>query len=202
MFIPQEQGVQDSSLVKGQQGQFMHFFFFLIIWLRWVLVAACRLLTASWGIFPCGTQALQLLWLIGSVVVVCELALWHVGCGILVPQPGIKPALQGRLLTTGPPLKSPNSCFQGTEFRATSKTQLNESQALTNWIHFSLLWVHVQMLPLALFPYGRKELAWTIVIIHGTSSSSYVFLIDVMVLLMWMYAKSFQSCPTLWSCGL
>ena len=33
-----------------------------------------------------------------------------VACGILVPQPGIKPmspALQGRFLTTGPPGKSP-----------------------------------------------------------------------------------------------
>ena len=58
------------------------------------------------------------------------------------------------------------------------------------------------MLPLALFPYGRKELAWTIVIIHGMSSSSYVFLIDVMVLRTCMCAKSFQLCPTLWSYGL
>ena len=172
------------------------------MWLRRVSVAGFRLLTASWGVFPGGTPALQLLWLVGSVVVLCALALWHVGCGVSVPQPGIKPALQGRLLTTGPPRKSPNSCFQRTEFRATSKTQLNESQALTNWIHFCLLWVHVQMLPLALFPYGRKELAWTTVIIHGMSSSSYVFLIDVMVLLMCMCAKSFQSCPTLWAHGL
>ena len=160
---------------------------------------------ASRGIMrdlPWGAQALRLLWLGGSVVVVGELALWHVGCGVLVPQPGIKPALQGRLLTTGPPQKSPSSWFQGTEFRATSKTQLNESQALTSRIHFSLLWLQVQMLPLALFPYGRKELAWTIARIHGMSSSGYVFLIDVMVLHMCMCAKSFQSCPTLWSYGL
>ena len=32
-------------------------------------------------------------------------------CGILVPQPGIKPALEGRFLTTGPPEKSPYLFF-------------------------------------------------------------------------------------------
>lgn len=82
MFIPQEQEVQDSSPVKGQQGQFMlFFFFFFIIWLRRVSAAARRLLTASWGVFPGGTQALQLLRLIGSVVVLCALAcdMWDVG---------------------------------------------------------------------------------------------------------------------------
>ena len=104
---------------------------FLNYWASWSLSCSMQ---ASRGIvrdLPWGAQALRLLWLGGSVVVVGELALWHVGCGVLVSQPGIKPALQGRLLTTGPPQKSPSSCFQGTEFRATSKTQLNESQALT-----------------------------------------------------------------------
>lgn len=156
MFIPQEQEVQDSSPVKGQQGQFMLFFFFF------------HYLAPS--SLSCSTQAAHCImrrlpwWYPGSPVVAAyrlsscavRTCLWHVGCGVSVPQPGIKPALQGRLLTTGPPRKSPNSCFQGTEFRATSKTQLNESQALTSWIHFCLLWVHVQMLPLVLFPYGRK----------------------------------------------
>ena len=35
-------------------------------------------------------------------------------CGILVPHPGIQPtspALAGRFLTTGPPGKSPDNCF-------------------------------------------------------------------------------------------
>ena len=60
------------------------------MWLHWVSAAACKILVAEHGLSSCGTQAMA--------------------CGILVPQPGIKPmspALQGRFLTTGPPGKSP-----------------------------------------------------------------------------------------------
>ena len=36
----------------------------------------------------------------------------HGACGILVPQPGIEPpALEGEVLTTGPPGKSPQNSF-------------------------------------------------------------------------------------------
>ena len=48
------------------------------------------------------------LWHVGSVVVVCGLSCPD-ACRILVPRPGTElvfPALQGRLLTTGPPGKS------------------------------------------------------------------------------------------------
>ena len=51
---------------------------------------------STWDL-PCVTQTLQL-WLSCSTA-----------CGILVPQPGIKPvspAMQGRLSTTGPPGRS------------------------------------------------------------------------------------------------
>ena len=77
------------------------------------------------GLSSCGTQAPECA---GSVVAACGLsscgvwALEHVGsvvvahglscpaaCGILIPQPGIKPASpasEGGFLTTGPPGKS------------------------------------------------------------------------------------------------
>ena len=65
---------------------------------------ACR-------IFHCGTQALELA---GSVVAAHRLSC-PTACGILIPQPGIKPmspALEGGFLTTGPPGKSPSGCFK------------------------------------------------------------------------------------------
>ena len=42
------------------------------------------------------------------------LVFWRQACGILAPQPGIKPAppaLEGEVLTTGPPGKSPIPVF-------------------------------------------------------------------------------------------
>ena len=62
-------------------------------------------LVAVPGLSTCGAWAPEH---VGSVVVVCGLSC-PVACGILVPQPGIKPAspaLEGGLLTTGPPGKS------------------------------------------------------------------------------------------------
>ena len=70
--------------------------FVCLIWLHWVLVAAC-------GIFSLGHM--------GSLVVVHRFSCSMV-CGIVVPQPGIKPtspALQGGFLTTGPQRKSQQS---------------------------------------------------------------------------------------------
>ena len=64
----------------------------VFFWLRWVLVLAYELL-------PCGEQTLWL-WQVGHS--------YPIACGILAPQPGIKPtspAFQGRFLTTGPPEK-------------------------------------------------------------------------------------------------
>ena len=63
------------------------------------LVASC---------LGCGVQDL-FVWCTGSVVVAHRLRS-PAACGILIPQPGIRPlppALQGRFLTTGPSGKSP-----------------------------------------------------------------------------------------------
>ena len=46
---------------------------YLFGWLRWVSVAAHRILLESCGIFRCGTQILQL-WCAGSVVPACGLS--------------------------------------------------------------------------------------------------------------------------------
>ena len=65
---------------------------YVFIWLCWVLLAVS-------GIFHCGT------WIAVAQTLRCSKA-----CGILVPWLGIKPrspALQGRVLITGPPGKSP-----------------------------------------------------------------------------------------------
>ena len=75
----------------------------IIIWL-------CRVLVLAHGVFCCGTWAPEHM---GSVVAVHGLSC-PVACGILVPQPGIKPAspaLEGGFLTTGPPGKSLFSIF-------------------------------------------------------------------------------------------
>ena len=104
-------------------------FIYLIFWLRRVLVAAHRIFLEACGLFVvelrllsscgvrapgcvgsvvCGTQALSLR-RASSIVVACGLNCPG-ACGILVPQPGIKPeslALEGGSSTTGPPGKSP-----------------------------------------------------------------------------------------------
>ena len=46
---------------------------YLFSWLRWVSVAAHGILLESCGIFGCGTQILQLLY-VGSVVAACGLS--------------------------------------------------------------------------------------------------------------------------------
>ena len=79
--------------------------FYLFIWLR-------RVLAVVWGFFvaPCGLS--------------CPAA-----CGLLVPRPGIKPtspALEGGLLTTGRPGKSP------TIFSHLDKSNVH-FQALSHW---------------------------------------------------------------------
>ena len=78
------------------------FFFF---WPHQVLVAARRIFVMSREILHCHTCTVQLQFRLS----------WHVACGILVPQSGIKPmspALQGRFLTAGPPRKSLPWTFQ------------------------------------------------------------------------------------------
>ena len=90
-----------------------HWEFSLFCWLHWIFVAECRFLVVarglllSWsmgsracGFGICGTQAS----LAAGYRLSCP-----VTCGILVPQPGIKPtssALEGRFSTIGPPGKS------------------------------------------------------------------------------------------------
>ena len=64
------------------------------------LVAALGIFTAACELSSCGAWATEGL---GSVVVAWGLS-YPEACGILVPQPGIKPtspALQGEFLTTG-----------------------------------------------------------------------------------------------------
>ena len=78
----------------------------MFIWLRWVLVVACKIVVS------CGI----LLWCRDTQVVGSVVMAWELSCSttcrtwrILVPWLGIKPAsptLQGRFLTTGPPRKS------------------------------------------------------------------------------------------------
>jgi len=58
----------------------------------------------------------------GFSIVVCGLRC-PVACGILVPQPGIKPvfpALEGGFLATGPPRKSPEYIFIRIKFNLSS----------------------------------------------------------------------------------
>ena len=88
---------------------FIYLFIYLFIWLHPVLVsargifsAACRIFCCSVWALHCGAQA--------SLVVAHRLSCLA-ACGILVSQPGIEPtsaALEGRFLTTGPPVKSRN----------------------------------------------------------------------------------------------
>ena len=86
------------------------------------MLAASGLSCSMWDL-PCGMQNLSL-WCVGSLLRRSgfSLLLWHMGsvvvvhglscpvaCGILVPGSGIKPvspALEGRFLITGPPVKS------------------------------------------------------------------------------------------------
>ena len=63
-----------------------------------------------WFISSCTGSLLQLK---GSLIMALRLHSSE-ACGILVPHPGIQPtspALEGRFLTTGPPGKSPDNCF-------------------------------------------------------------------------------------------
>ena len=70
-------------------GFFFWNFILFIFWLRWVFIA-------------------------GFSLVVARGFSWPVACGTLVPRPGIEPmssALEGRLLTNGPPGKSLGAVF-------------------------------------------------------------------------------------------
>lgn len=125
--------VQDSSPVKGQQGQFIAFKKLCGSSVS-VLIQASHCIMR---VFPGGT---------GSPVVVacrlssCAVRTCPVTCGMWgLSSPTRNQTCIARQITDYWTIQSPNSCFQRTEFRATSKTQLNESQALTNWIHFCLL---------------------------------------------------------------
>ena len=84
--------------------------------------------SGAWAFSGCRAQALGP---VDSVIVVCRLSSCaacvgsrarrlscSVACGILVPQPGIKPspsALEGGFLTTGPPGKSPSAIIWKSE---------------------------------------------------------------------------------------
>ena len=68
-----------------------------------------------WFLFLCFISDCtgSLLQLKGSLIMALRLRSSE-ACGILVPHPGIQPtspALAGRFLTTGPPGKSPDNCF-------------------------------------------------------------------------------------------
>ena len=95
---------------------FSSFYFIFLFWLCWVSFVV-------WGsllwhaVFSCGVRAsLGVAWgpaHTSSVVVALGLSCFA-ACGMLVPQPGIKPespALECRFLTTGPPGKSQPACF-------------------------------------------------------------------------------------------
>ena len=83
-------------------------YLFVCFWLHRVLVVACETCCSTWDLSlqPSGFSLVE-----GprfSVVAVRGLSC-PMACGILVPQPGIEPmspALEGRVLTTGPPGKS------------------------------------------------------------------------------------------------
>ena len=70
-------------------------------------VVVCGLFIVACGLLSsCGAGALEH----AGLVVAARRLSCFTACGILVPQPGIKPtspALEGRFLTTGPPGKSP-----------------------------------------------------------------------------------------------
>ena len=73
-----------------------------------ICLAASGLSCSIWELH-CIMQDLSL-WYMGSLVLVHGLSCPMI-CGILVPQPGLKPtcpALQGGFLTSGPPGKSPH----------------------------------------------------------------------------------------------
>ena len=62
-----------------------------------------------WTIFKVFIEAITILFLFYVLVFGLE------ACGILAPQPGIEPtppALEGKVLTTGPPGKSLNPIFE------------------------------------------------------------------------------------------
>ena len=84
----------------------------LFIWLRQVLVVACRIFVVAWGLS-------------------CPKA-----CGILVPGTGIEPvspALEGEFLTTGPPGRSLQWCsFEGS-LQGLAGGMKVESPS-TNWV--------------------------------------------------------------------
>ena len=80
----------------------------IITWLCWVFAVACGFFFAVLHglLSSCGTWAPEHA---GSGVVARGLSC-PAACGILVSRPGIEPtspALEGELLTTGPPGKSP-----------------------------------------------------------------------------------------------
>ena len=82
---------------------FLNIHLLIYFWLCWVLVVACRIVTAVCELLSSYmVHRLQSVWLSNSRL--CPMA-----CGILVPQPGIKPpcaALEGRFLNIGSPGKS------------------------------------------------------------------------------------------------
>ena len=87
---------------------------------RWLLCCGAWALGARASVL-----AADRLWSVGSVIVACRLSCF-LSCGVLVPQPGIElmsPALQGRLLTTGPPGKSHKDSFIKNEQTTTEKNR-------------------------------------------------------------------------------
>ena len=83
---------------------FSHCFQSFLLWLRWVLIAACGLFIVVYGLSLVAVWWLLLLWHMDSPVVAHRLSCSEAS-GTLVPWPRIEPmssALEGGFLTTGP----------------------------------------------------------------------------------------------------
>ena len=132
---------------------------FVYLWLRWVLAAACRIFVVLCVIFCCGMWSLKC---VSSVVVLHRLSCPS-ACEILVPQTGIEPmspALQGRLLTTGPPGKSWEQISYTRYFDQLLGYSLLISNFLRQWLSMFWPWPIIRMG----FPGGSevKASAWNV----------------------------------------
>ena len=91
---------------------FVCLFVYLFIWLRRVLVSAHGIFVVACGVFQLRHSGIFQLWHAGSLVAARELL--AAACGIQFPDQGSNPGplhWECRVLATGPPGKSPTSCF-------------------------------------------------------------------------------------------
>ena len=113
----------------------------IYLWLCWVLAATHRIFVVLCVVFCCGTWSLKC---VSSVVVLHRLSCPS-ACEILVPQTGIEPtspALQGRLLTTGPPGKSWEQISYTRHFDQLLGYPLLISNFLRQWLSNVLAMAH------------------------------------------------------------